>query len=483
MIKKIKLKKWKFYLLLVLVVIFISGLFLAPYTINKQDGILYYTKQLVPEKVKLFIKKNFLKKNLLQKEIKEIEKAYEKLIVDDYIINVSKITKLKKSSKILSKNNIEYSLKEIYLPFKSQKGHGGKPGGYIEKYKDNLIVASGDAKFISINIDQLESDKIKINVIENNFKDIVKDKEFYLSGNEGLRDLKIIDDYIFLSYPKLINDRSLDKKCFTLGILFAKIDLNFLNFEEFFSLNKCPKNGSWGSTRSGGRIEGNKETIYLTVGDFGDMIPNQVSQDFESLYGKIISINRNDTNIFKIISMGHRNQQGLLIDSKNKFLLSSEHGPNGGDEVNLINLNNKKIPNFGWPISSYGEHYSSTVRGHHDTNTYPDIAKYAPLHKSHKEFGFIEPLINWTPSIGVSQIVLDENHDKKRILVAAMGNNIPEGDRTVHEYIFSKEYKEKLDYDKIVIGERIRDMIFNKESKELLMILENSPVLAILKKE
>tara|TARA_A100001011_G_C14014611_1_gene716881 strand:- start:255 stop:800 length:546 start_codon:yes stop_codon:yes gene_type:complete len=181
--------------------------------------------------------------------------------------------------------------------------------------------------------------------------------------------------------------------------------------------------------------------------------------------------------------MGHRNQQGLLIDSKNKFLLSSEHGPNGGDEVNLINLNNKKIPNFGWPISSYGEHYSSTVRGHHDTNTYPDIAKYAPLHKSHKEFGFIEPLINWTPSIGVSQIVLDENHDKKRILVAAMGNNIPEGDRTVHEYIFSKEYKEKLDYDKIVIGERIRDMIFNKESKELLMILENSPVLAILKKE
>ena len=120
--KKIKLKKWKFYLLLVLVVIFISGLFLAPFTINKQDGILYYTKQLVPEKVKIFIKKTFLKKNLLQKDIKEIEKAYEKLIVDDYIINVSKITKLKKSSKILSKNNIEYSLKEIYLPFKSQKG-------------------------------------------------------------------------------------------------------------------------------------------------------------------------------------------------------------------------------------------------------------------------------------------------------------------------------------------------------------------------
>ena len=123
------------------------------------------------------------------------------------------------------------------------------------------------------------------------------------------------------------------------------------------------------------------------------------------------------------------------------------------------------------------------MKGHHDTNTYPDIAKYAPLHKSHKEYGFIEPLINWTPSIGVSQIVLDENDENKRILVAAMGNNIPEGDRTIHEYIFSKEYTKELNYDKIVIGERIRDMIFDKNTNELIMILENTAVLGILKKE
>ena len=476
-------RKKKYIFILIVSLFIISGLILAPYTINKQDGILYYAKQLVPEKVKIFIKKTFLKKNLLQKEFKEIEAAYEKIIKDEYILDISKTIELKKSSKILSKNNIEYLLKEIYLPFKTTKGHGGKPGGYIEKYKDNLIVASGDAKFISINVDQLKNDKIKINIIENNFKDIVKNEEFYLSGNEGLRDLKVIDDHIFLSFPKFIYDKTLDRECFTVGILIAKIDLNFLNFKEFFSLDKCPENGSWGSTRSGGRIEGNNETIYLTVGDFGDMIPNQVSQDIKSFYGKIISINRTDTNIFKIISMGHRNQQGLLIDSKEKFLLSSEHGPNGGDEVNLINLNNKEIQNFGWPISSYGEHYPSTVKGHHDTNTYPDIAKYAPLHKSHKEYGFIEPLINWTPSIGVSQIVLDENDENKRILVAAMGNNIPEGDRTIHEYIFSKEYTKELNYDKIVIGERIRDMIFDKNTNELIMILENTAVLGILKKE
>ena len=70
----------------------------------------------------------------------------------------------------------------------------------------------------------------------------------------------------------------------------------------------------------------------------------------------------------------------------------------------------------------------------------------------------------------------------KKIMVAAMGNNIPEGDRTVHEYIFSENYDESLSYDKIVLGERIRDMIYDKKTKELIMILENTPKLGILKK-
>lgn len=475
--------KKKIYALLLLFIIIFGGLILAPYTLNKQDGLLYYTKQLVPEKLKIFIKDNFLEKDILENKLKDIEISYQKIVKNDYILNVSKIIEQNEFSTIISKNNIEYSLKKIYLPFKGVEAHGGKPGAYIEKYENYLIIASGDANFILIEMEELENDKINIKKLDNNFKNIIKDKEIYLRGNEGLRDLKIIGDYIFLSYPKLIYDNSLNKECFTLGLLFAKIDLNFLKFDEFFSLDECPKKGYWGSTRQGGRIEGDENIIYLTIGDFGDMIPDPVSQDINSPYGKIVSISRKNTNIMSMISMGHRNQQGLLIDEENKILISSEHGPNGGDEVNLIDLNNNEIQNFGWPISSYGEHYPGRVKGHYDTGTYPDLIKYAPLHKSHKEFGFIEPLINWTPSIGVSQIVLDINNDKKRILVAAMGNNIPEGDRTIHDYTFSDDYKEILNYDKIKIGERIRDMIFEKKSKSLFMILENTPALGLLKRE
>ena len=74
--------------------------------------------------------------------------------------------------------------------------------------------------------------------------------------------------------------------------------------------------------------------------------------------------------------MGHRNPQGLLFD-KNNIILETEHGPKGGDEINLINLgelNNDNIPNYGWPIASAGEHYRD-----------PNGDKYEkyPLHKSH----------------------------------------------------------------------------------------------------
>ena len=60
---------------------------------------------------------------------------------------------------------------------------------------------------------------------------------------------------------------------------------------------------------------------------------------------------------FDLISIGHRNHQGLFYytdEFKNQFVINSEHGPKGGDEININNLKDNKVQNFGWPISSYG---------------------------------------------------------------------------------------------------------------------------------
>ena len=125
--------------------------------------------------------------------------------------------------------------------------------------------------------------------------------------------------------------------------------------------------------------------------------------------------------------MGHRNPQGLYYNKNNNFLLEAEHGPEGGDEINLIELNNDKIPNYGWAISSYGEHY-----GGKNASFNKKYLKY-PLHKSHSEYNFIEPVIYFNPSIGISQIVgLDKDNS---YVVASMKDE--------SLYFFEYDYNDK----------------------------------------
>ena len=102
----------------------------------------------------------------------------------------------------------------------------------------------------------------------------------------------------------------------------------------------------------------------------------------------------------EIISIGHRNVQGMFYDKKKDLLILVEHGPQGGDEINLnLNPNSKKIKNYGWPIASYGEHYGG--RTEKNKNKYIK----APLLKSHEQYGFIEPSKFFVPSIAPSDII------------------------------------------------------------------------------
>ena len=57
------------------------------------------------------------------------------------------------------------------------------------------------------------------------------------------------------------------------------------------------------------------------------------------------------------MSIGHRNSQGLFYDQNKNVIWSTDHGPEGGDEINIIIKPDQSYKNFGWPISSYGKHY------------------------------------------------------------------------------------------------------------------------------
>jgi len=95
-------------------------------------------------------------------------------------------------------------------------------------------------------------------------------------------------------------------------------------------------------------------------------------------YGKTILIHLDD-GTSEIYSLGHRNPQGLYVTPEGA-IWSTEHGPQGGDELNLI----VRGANYGWPLVTYGTDYGSAawplshVQGRHDGYQQPILRGYPP---------------------------------------------------------------------------------------------------------
>ena len=122
------------------------------------------------------------------------------------------------------------------------------------------------------------------------------------------------------------------------------------------------------------------QTAYLTIGDLG--------------YSKIGSKTaRGDLgSVFKVsaakvekISSGHRNQQGIVLIGTD--LYTAEHGPRGGDELNLI----KKGIDYGWPSVTYGDRYS--------------FFDYVKPNRPGTHEGFEKPLYYWVPSVAPTELI------------------------------------------------------------------------------
>ena len=161
-----------------------------------------------------------------------------------------------------------------------------------------------------------------------------------------------------------------------------------------------------------------------------------------------------------IYSLGHRNGQGLFV--KNELVLMTEHGPRGGDEINKITFNK----NYGWPIASYGEKYSSNS----EKNYY--------YKKSHKNYGYEEPIFSFIPSIGISELIyLPNSFSNKWIdnyLVTSLYG------RSIYRIKFNEDFNKIIYMEKIFIDERIRDIKFFSKDNMVLLAFEEKGQLGIL---
>ena len=164
-------------------------------------------------------------------------------------------------------------------------------------------------------------------------------------------------------------------------------------------------------------------------------------------------MNKKDVQTF---SSGHRNPQGLLVN-ENNIILSTEHGPRGGDEINKI----EEGKNYGWPKASYGENYNEN---------YNEMDKYK-YEKNHLSFGFQEPIYSFTPSIAISQIIkVPEEFSsrwKNNYLITTLRS------LSLFRVIFDDKYSRIINMEKITVGKRIRDIAYNKKYNSFLLALED----------
>jgi glucose/arabinose dehydrogenase len=140
-------------------------------------------------------------------------------------------------------------------------------------------------------------------------------------------------------------------------------------------------------------VEAPDGTLFVTIGDRGD---RPSAQDRANHNGTVVRVNRDGSvpadNPFvgqsgvqpEIWSYGHRNPQGAALDLSGNLWVA-EHGARGGDEINRI----RKGANFGWPVISYGRHYSGAVIG--EGTARPDME---------------QPAFYWDPSIAPSGLMI-----------------------------------------------------------------------------
>ena len=227
-------------------------------------------------------------------------------------------------------------------------------------------------------------------------------------GQGGFMDLKAHPNYvkngwIYATFTSLVAEKDSEVKLVRFKVKNDKIQ----NVENIFATG----GGNTFNNHYGSRIAFDKNNyLFVSIGEGGGSSlggpnsTNKNAQDTKLNWGKVHRMKDNgdvpsdnpvlpgNTKPTTIFSYGHRNPQGLTLNPQTGDIWETEHGPKGGDEINIIS----KGVNYGWPTYSIGINYNGTT-----------------VSNDHKAEGIKEPIFTWTPSIGVCGITFINSENFK----------------------------------------------------------------------
>ena len=278
------------------------------------------------------------------------------------------------------KRKFTFKSEGMKLVLEKVAGGFNTPWGLTFISPNKLLITEREGDVFFLDINKLTKTKI------NNSPPVLSE------GQGGMLDVALSPDYkksgwIYFTFVKEIDGEG------ATVLARAKIKQNkFYHWQELLVTESTSDTGRHFGSRIAFDEQGH---VYFGVGDRGER-PN--SQDLSNHAGSIIRLNldgsvpkdnpfvNSETALPEIWSYGHRNPQGLVYDHHTKRLWEIEHGPRGGDEINLI----KPGKNYGWPVISYGKEY------------WGPLAVGEGTHRK----GMEQPVKVFTPSIAPGSLLL-----------------------------------------------------------------------------
>ena len=208
-------------------------------------------------------------------------------------------------------------------------------------------------------------------------------------GQGGLLDVELHPNYeengwIYITYSK---PGDVGQNTALIRAKYDEESHSLTDLEELFAGTPTTEGGA----HFGGRIVFDADGyLFFAIGDRGRM---DTAQDITNSHGNLYRLNDDGTipsdNPFvgiegmdEIYSFGHRNIQGMDVHPETGIVWTNEHGPRGGDE---LNIQDKPGANYGWPVISYGINYDGSI-----------------ITEETEKEGMEQPVVEWTPSIAPS---------------------------------------------------------------------------------
>ncbi len=332
---------------------------------------------------------------------------------------------------------------------------GGATGGGIEAYGDNFIYASANGQIAVFDRTSGALDYVPLRVpmdYDRLRDEVFADKIRFNQNWYRVQDILLLDraaaeTVLLVSHNRLIEETG--EMCTAVSRIAVALTAEGRvvfptdQWEEVYLTEPCIKlpdfEWSYHGHMSGGRMLADGEgRILMTVGEYGAVFygaPEIAQASAPTPFGKLLRIDL-ETGEATAVAGGLRNAQGLARTADGR-LWSSEHGPRGGDEVNLI----RPGADYGWPNVSYGDNYGrplplNPVQGRHD--------------------GYEPPAYSFVPSVGLASIAAVPDQGgfelwRGDLVTVALANGAayrlrPEGDRITFA-------------EPIPLGPRLRDII------------------------